>query len=144
MQQHILTCTKKNMSRENKAFAMLCNGSWGNNCYSINLNYIEKTNTAWEKHRISTCEVLGTIWNSTSIFSKRLGLFCFSLGKRFQLVTISQNILLEQNGLKAYSKWGYIRLMASHRRGSSGLLFRASALQCFNKWSGCRNQTYIK
>lgn len=37
------------MSRENNALTILGSASWGNNCYPINLNYIEKTNTAWEK-----------------------------------------------------------------------------------------------
>lgn len=35
---------------------------------------------------------------------------------------------------KSYSKWGSIRLVASHQWGSLGLNFRASALYWFLSW----------
>lgn len=44
-----MTCTKKKMSRENNALTIIDSAIWGNNCYPINFNYMEKTNTAWEK-----------------------------------------------------------------------------------------------
>lgn len=37
------------MSRENNVVVILGSASWRNNYYPINFNYIEKTNSAWEK-----------------------------------------------------------------------------------------------